>query len=153
MTKRRKLAVAILLVAVVAAVPLVGGHGKSGSHSGSRHGGMSGMEHIREMHAELGLTEAQGKELHAIFKKVHEDHESNKQRLHSSFLEAGKLLIADPNNLSGARAVLERNHAAEREFHQSILESLSRGLNSLTPEQRQKLSTRVERMHGRSQNH
>jgi Spy/CpxP family protein refolding chaperone len=142
----RKVIVGSLVgVALLAAVPLLvvagerggcpigaGRHGMFG-----RHGGFAKMHGVAD---QLDLSRDQKEALHQIFDRTREQSVSSKQALHESFVDAGQVLLADPGNLAGARAVLDQNDAAVEQLKTTMLASVSEGLKVLTPEQRQKLS-------------
>lgn len=138
----RKLVVASIAAATVLllAVPVVLSSHRSGvlgEKGGHGHGGFA---KLHALHDELDLTDAQKKALHEIFDRTREQNAEAKRSLHTGFIEAAQILLRDPSNIAGARAVVERQEAAADQLKANILVSASDALKLLTPEQRQKLS-------------
>ena len=152
MKKRNTIILAsILALGIIVAAPLViaGPHG----HGTRAHGGpgMHGMEmlgHLQHVKEELGLTDAQAEQIHAIFREVHEQNAASREAFHGGIHEAAQILLANPNDVAAAQAVLDRQAAAERVLKTNLLNAAAKGFAVLTPEQRTKLRTMIAEHHG-----
>lgn len=158
MKKRTTILVITILAAIaLVAAPLVfagphggkrGGHGMHGMHGGGIGAGIFG--HMRHLKEELDLSDAQSDQLKAIFREAHEQNKQYRESLHGGLHDAALALIANPNDLAGAQAALERQAVAEKALKQNLLNATSKALNVLTPDQRTKLSQLIsERMKNR----
>lgn len=139
MTTRRKVVLgfsAVLAVGLVAA-PLLFAHGRGGWHRG----GLGRMAHV--LH-DLDLTEQQKDALHRIHDEARERNRASKQALHDGLMEAAKRLIADPNDVAGARQAIAAREKAIGDLKNEMLTAVSQALTVLTPEQRAKLLERLE---------
>ena len=143
MKKRIILAALVLAVAAIAAAPhLMAGPGRYGGHRG--HGAMLGgpglFGHLRHMKGELALTDAQSEQIRAIFKDAQQQNKQYFEQLHGGLKGVATVLLANPNDLAGAQAVLDQQAAAERIVKTNLLTATSKAVNVLTPEQRTKLA-------------
>ena len=135
----------LIIVAVVAlallATPLLfagrHGHGLRGGELGAL--GMLG--HARE---ELNLTDQQVDSIKTIFREVREQNAASRQQLHGGLKDITATLLANPNNIAAAQAILDQQTQAERTMKLNVLHATSKALNVLTPEQRAKLGTMIE---------
>jgi periplasmic protein CpxP/Spy len=148
----------ILILTIVAAIAFVAaplvfagpggkrmrGHGMHGGHFG---GGILG--HMRHMKEELNLSDAQSEQLKTIFREMHEQNAASRDSFHDGFHDAALALLANPNDVAGAQAILDRQAAAERTLRQNLLAATAKALNVLTPEQRTKLSQKINERHAR----
>ncbi|HUR81851.1 MAG TPA: Spy/CpxP family protein refolding chaperone [Thermoanaerobaculia bacterium] len=152
MKKRTILIASILALGVIVAAPLViaGPHG----HGARTHGGpmaMHGMEflgHLQHVKEEIGLTDAQAEQIHAIFREVHEQNTATRDDFHAGLHEAAQILLANPNDVAAAQAVLDRQAAAERVLKTNLLTAFGKAFAVLTPDQRTKLRTMMDERHG-----
>lgn len=160
MKRRTWILMAALVVAGLAVVPFVyggpgRGHGVFGGHEGSggREGlgahpafghGMGFLGHMGKIQEELDLSDAQVDQIKAIFRDAHEQNAENRQRLHGGMESVARTLIADPNDIAAAQALIDQQAEAERALKASILNAMSKALNVLTPEQRTKLGTLID---------
>ena len=147
MKKRTTLIVATILAAgALAAAPLVlaGPHGRGpGMH------GLGILGHLQHAKEELGLSDRQVEQIRAIFQETRQANADSRRQMHGGLREAAEILLADPNDLAGAQAVLERQAAAERELKRSILEATARAFAVLDADQRAKLRTMLDKHAGR----
>ena len=146
--KKRTAIITITILAAMAlvAAPLVfaGPHGMRG------HGGNHGMHakgfgagifgHVQRLREELDLSDAQVDEIKAIFKDTHQQNAAFRDNLHGGFVDVAQALLANPNDLAGAQALLEKQAAAEKQLKLNMLTATSKALNVLTAEQRGKLA-------------
>jgi Spy/CpxP family protein refolding chaperone len=145
--KKRTGIITITLLAAIAlvAAPLVfaGPGGRLRSHGGMRHGGfgeMGMLGHLRQVKEELDLSDAQVDQIKEIFKSVHEQNAAYRESLHDGFKDAATALLANPNDLAGAQALLDKQAAAQKAMRSNVLVATSKALNVLTADQRSKLS-------------
>jgi Spy/CpxP family protein refolding chaperone len=151
MKKRTAIIAAAILAAIaLVAAPIVfaGPHGMRGF--GGMHGGMHGhgmgggiFAHLRQLREELDLTDAQVDQIKTIFKEAHEQNAAAHQSLHGGFVAIAQALLANPNDLAGAQALLDKQDAAEKQLKLNVLTATSKALNVLTAEQRAKLSAKL----------
>jgi Spy/CpxP family protein refolding chaperone len=143
MKKRIILAALVLAVAAVAAAPhLIAGPGGRERHGprGMMLGGPGLFGHLRHLEGELELTDQQSEQIRAIFKDVHQQNEQYVAQLHGGLKGVATVLLANPNDLAGAQAVLDQQAAAERIVKTNILTATSKAVNVLTAGQRTKLA-------------
>ena len=141
MKKRTLFIAAILVVATLAAVPFVyggPGGGRGGRHHGFGEMGMLG--HLQHAKEELGLSDPQVDQIKVIFKTLHEQNAQYRDEFRGGMESIAQTLIADPNNLAAAQALLDKQASAEKAMKANVLTATSQALNVLTPEQRTKLS-------------
>jgi Spy/CpxP family protein refolding chaperone len=141
----------VILISIVALVTLIGAtfvyagpHGDRGRHGGGPGFGMMGaLGHLAHAKEELGLSDAQADQIKAIFKDLHEQNAALRDQIHDGMGDITDTLIANPNDIAGAQAILDRQAQAEQAMKASFLQAASKALNVLTPEQRTKLSAMV----------
>jgi Spy/CpxP family protein refolding chaperone len=158
MTTRRKTILAIsaaLAVGVLAApflfarggggtCPLgLGGRGHGAAMFGG-HPGHGGLGAVGGVIRDLDLSDEQKEALHKIHDATRDQNAAAKAALHDGFVEAARLLLANPQNVEGARAAIAQREAAIREIKDNALAAVSQGLAVLTPEQRAKLAAHLE---------
>ena len=137
-----------LIVAVVAlvAAPMVmaGGHGRFGGGGPGGHGFamLGALHHAKE---ELDLTDQQTEQIKAIFVEAREQNAQYREQLHGGYSNVAKTLLANPNDVAAAQALIDQQTAAERALKSSILNSASKALAVLNAEQRAKLGTMLEK--------
>ena len=149
---RRKLIIGsvIGLGALVAAVPLVWSqvalaHGGRGGGCAMRTARAFG--HFREMTRDLNLTDEQKNQIHAIAMRTREQNVATHDALKDSLTDAAQVLLADPSNVAGARAVLDQNAPTIDQVKSSLLTGFADAMKVLTPEQRQLLAARLAQHH------
>jgi len=167
MKKRNLILASLLVLTAIVAVPFVyggpGGHshgamgmGPGGMGSGEMgHGPGHGFEmlaHLGHLKRELGLSDAQVDQLKAIAKDVHEQNAPYHDQLKAGMKGIAQTLLANPNDVAGAQALIDGQSAAERALKTNILNGVSRALNVLTPEQRAKLAAHLAQMAQRWEN-
>jgi len=103
--------------------------------------------HLQHAKEELGLSDAQVDQIKTIFKSLREQNRVNREAMRGGMANVAQLLIANPNDLAGAQALIDQQTANERAMKINTLNAVSKALNVLTPEQRTKLGEHVkERM-------
>ena len=154
MTTRKKtiLGIAALLTAGLIAAPILWAHGggsarclfaeRSGffGHGDGRHFG----EMARVIH-ELDLTKEQREALHRIHEVTREQNAQAREELHNGLMDAAKVLLADPDDIAGARAVLASRQASIESLKENAMNGISQGLAVLTPGQRAVLVEHLEK--------
>jgi periplasmic protein CpxP/Spy len=155
--KKRNVVIALIVAAVmIAAVPIIhaapGGfrHRGPGGHGGPG-GFAAGMmfSHLQHLQEELDLSEAQVNQIRGIFSTLHEQNAPLREQMKGGFHTVAAALIANPNDLSAAQALLDQQSAAERTLKANMLAATSKALNVLTAEQRTELAQIVEERHDR----
>lgn len=136
----------LTLVAAMAAAPLAWAHQQAKRQEMSP---LMALETLRHLRGELNLTDAQLAELRKIGKATREANASYRASLRENFAEAGLALLANPDDIAAAEAVLDRNEAAKKELRANVLAGVSDAIKVLSPEQREKLKDVLEqRMEG-----
>ena len=107
--------------------------------------------HLQHAQQALGLSDQQVSDIKTIFQSLREQNAPYRQSLHSGMQQIAQTLIADPNNLSAAQALIDQQTAAERTMKTNTLNAVSKALNVLTPDQRTKLGTFVQQRMNRFQ--
>jgi Spy/CpxP family protein refolding chaperone len=143
--KRKSIWIALSIAAVLAIVPLV----FADVRHGGEHGPLAILERVQKVADELGLTADQRSDIRTIFTDVRGQNATYRQQIRANMREAGKVLLADPNDVAGAQAILDRNADAERQLKANVLQGISHALNVLTPDQRVKLGDILARHAGR----
>lgn len=139
--KKRILIIALVVIAAIAAVPLIAashmrGHSTNDADGFGLHV-LGKLDHIRE---ELDLTDAQTDQIRTIFRDVRDQNKPYRQQMKGGLHDVMTTLLTDPSNTAAAQTILDRQNAAERTMKQNMLNATARALNVLTPEQRTKLA-------------
>lgn len=149
---RKRFIFLILAVAVVVAVPFVyagarshfaggGGEHGFGMHHGFGRAMMVG--HLAHLKDELDLTDAQADQIKAIFKETRAANRQYRAQLHGTYKNVAQTLIANPQNVAAAQALVNQQTEAERALKASIVNGAAKALAVLTPEQREKLQGKL----------
>ncbi|MBI2213483.1 MAG: periplasmic heavy metal sensor [Acidobacteria bacterium] len=131
----------VTLVAALAAAPFAWAHQQAKRHEMSP---FMTLEKLRQLRTELDLTDAQLAELRAIRKETREANAAYRASLRDNFAEAGLALLANPDDIAKAEAILDRNEAAKKELRANVLDGVADAIKVLTPEQREKLTTVID---------
>ena len=144
MKKRIVLITVIIAIGALAAAPLVmaGPHGRSGR--GMEGHGFGILGHLGHVKDELDLSDQQVDQIKAIFAEVREQNAQYREQLHGGYRGVAETLLANPNDVAAAQALLDQQTAAERAMKTSFLNAASKALAVLNAEQRAKLSTMLE---------
>ena len=147
MKKRSLILGTAVLLAVLLAVPFAyAQHRRAHGMGMSMHGGpgdlgagmmLGHLEHAREA---LGLSDQQVSDIKTIFQDLHEQNAAYRDQLHGNMKSVMETLLADPNNVAAAQALLEKQEAAEHTLKVNALNAAAKAINVLTPEQRTKLA-------------
>jgi len=137
------------IVIVLVAVGLVVA-GSSFANVAKRHamrgelGGALAMRALAGIRGDLDLTDEQVIELRHIAKRVRAENEAARDGVRANLKDAAQLLLANPDDVEGAKAMLARNEAAKETLRENVLGGISDALKVLTPEQRSMISTRLD---------
>ncbi len=144
MKKRTLIFSAAAILIVVLAVPFaVAQHMRgAGFGHGCMHGGSNMMMfgHMRGAKAALGLSDQQATDLKKIFTDLRAQNAPYRASLRDGRQAIAQALLANPNDVAGAQALLDKQTDAERQIKANTLAAVSKALNTLTPEQRSKAS-------------
>ena len=115
------------------------------------HGGRGGdfagtmmLGHLARAQEQLGLSDQQVVDIKAIFKGLHDQNAAYRDQLHGNMKSIADALIADPNNVAAAQAILAQQEAAEHTMKVNALNAAAKALNVLTPDQRTKLAQHLQ---------
>jgi Spy/CpxP family protein refolding chaperone len=145
MKKRTLIFSAAAILIVVLAVPFAVAqhmrmHGAGFGH-GCMHGGSSMMfGHMRGAKAALGLSDQQAADLKKIFTDLRAQNAPYRASLRDGRQAIAQALLANPNDVAAAQALLDKQTDAERQIKANTLTAVSKALNVMTPEQRAKAS-------------
>jgi Spy/CpxP family protein refolding chaperone len=143
MKKRTLIFTAAAILIVVLAVPFAVaqhmyragfGHGCTRGDSAMMFG------HMRGAKAALGLSDQQTADIKKIFTDLRAQNAPYRDSLRGGRQAIAQALLANPNDVAGAQALLDKQSEAERQMKSNALAAFSKGLNVLTPEQRAKAS-------------
>ena len=141
MKKRTLIFSAAALVIVLAAVPFAMAQHMRGNHHG--HGGMMfGLERAKSA---LGLSDQQSTDIKQIFTDLKTQNEPLRTSMHGGRQAIAQLLLANPNDIAGAQALLDKQIDTERQMKHNALAAASKALNVLTPDQRTKASAFLQK--------
>ncbi len=133
------IAAAIVLVAMIAVPFAFAQHGR-GMHGQMFEGPMF-FGHLQNVKQELGLSDQQAADIKAVFQNLRQQNEQYRQSMHGTMQQVAQLLLANPNDVAAAQALIDQQTNAERAMKTNALNAASKALNVLTPDQRTKLST------------
>ena len=145
--KRRSLILsAAMLLAVVLVVPFAYAQHRH-ARGMAMHGGPGGMMMLgRLAHAQeaLGLSDQQVADIKAIFKDLHTQNQAYHEQMRGNFKAIADKLIANPNDIAGAQALLDQQESVEHTMKANALAAAAKALNVLTPDQRTKLAEHLQ---------
>lgn len=137
MKKRTLIFSAAAIVIVLLAVPFAvaqhmrAGHGRGGD-------GMMMFAHLQRAQAALGLTDQQAAGIKTIVSDLRTQNEPYRGSLRGGRQAIAQILLANPNDIAAAQALLDKQSDAERQMRSNALHAASKALNVLTPDQRAK---------------
>ena len=88
----------------------------------------------------LGLSDQQSADIKQIFTDLKTQNEPLRTSMRGGRQAIAQLLLANPNDVAGAQALLDKQLATERQMKVNALTAASKALNVLTPDQRTKAS-------------
>ncbi|MEA2338421.1 MAG: Heavy-metal resistance [Thermoanaerobaculia bacterium] len=138
--KKRTLIFSIAaLVVVLAAVPFaMAQHHRSHGHDGAM------MFRLGRAKAALGLSDQQAADIKQIFTDLRTQNEPYRASLRGGRQAIAQVLLANPNDMAGAQALIDKQTEAERQMKTNALKAFSKALNVLTPDQRAKAATLLQ---------
>ncbi|MGZ5443718.1 MAG: Spy/CpxP family protein refolding chaperone [Thermoanaerobaculia bacterium] len=156
MKKRIAIAIALVLaVGALAAAPLVLADGPHGRVGRGMHGhGFGPLGHLAHVRDELDLSDQQVDQIKAIFAETREQTAPYREQLRGGYKGVVQALLADPNDVAAAQALVDQQLTTERAMKTNFLNAASKALAVLNAEQRAKLRTMIEEhaeRHGRRQ--
>jgi Spy/CpxP family protein refolding chaperone len=113
------------------------------AHARGELGAMMMLGHLEHARETLGLSDQQVDDIKAVFRDLRQQNSAYRAQLHDGFKGVAEALLADPNNVAGAQALLEKQEAAEHAMKVNALNAAAKALNVLTPDQRAKLAEHV----------
>jgi Spy/CpxP family protein refolding chaperone len=113
---------------------------------GERHG-FGPLERLEMLRGELGLSDAQVEAIRAIREEVRNANAASRDQLRDGMGDVASILIANPDDIAGARKAMQAREAALAAMKDNALEGASRALKVLTPEQREKLGAIMAERH------
>ena len=151
MKKRTLILGTAAMLAILLAVPFAHAQHRRARgmamHGGPGMGGEFGavmmlghLEHAREA---LGLSDQQVADIRAIFKSLHEQNSAYHQQMHDNVKSIAETLLANPNDVAAAQALLDKQEGTEHTLKANALVAAAKALNVLTPEQRTTLATHL----------
>lgn len=146
MKKRTLIFSAAAILIVVLAAPFAVAQRGFGHRHGCR-GGDSGMAMFGRMHgakAALGLSDQQAADIKKIFTDLRMQNEPYRASLRGGRQAIAQLLLANPNDIAGAQALIDKQTEAERQMKTNALQAFSKALNVMTSEQRVKASSLMQ---------
>jgi Spy/CpxP family protein refolding chaperone len=146
MKKRLTIIAAVIAVAALGAAPLVYAHGAfRHGHGFTGEGGaaLGFFGHLQGLKDELDLSDQQTDQLKAIFAEVREQNAPYRDQLHGGIQSVAQTLLKNPNDVAAAQALIDQQTTAERAVKTNVLNGVSKALNVLTPEQRDKLAAKL----------
>ena len=115
-------------------------HGPRG-HRGGDFGFLGILGHAKQ---ELNLSDQQVDDIKSIFKQLREQNSQYREQFRGGLGDVASTLLANPNDVAAAQAILDQQAQAERAMKQNALNATANALKVLTPEQRSKLGTMIE---------
>lgn len=142
--KNRTVIAAILALGVVVAAPFAFAQHqqKAMMHGGFGEAMMLG--HLQQAKQALGLSDDQVTQIKAIFTDLHAQNQQYRESMRGGHQAILQTLLADPNNIAGAQALIDQQTSAERAIKTNVLNATSKALNVLTADQRAKLGAFVQ---------
>ena len=143
--KKRTLIFSIAaIVIVLAAVPFaMAQHRRMHGHGGMFFG-------LQRAKAALGLSDQQSADIKQIFTDLRAQNEPYRTSLRGGRQAIAQVLLANPNDIAGAQALLDKQLDAERQMKLNALHAASKALNVLTPDQRTKASAFLQQRMAKS---
>lgn len=101
--------------------------------------------HLQKLKTELAITDAQSAQLKAIMAELRTQNEQYREQLQGGRKDIATILLANPNNVSAAQALLDKQANAERAMKTNRLNATAKALAVLNAEQRAELSEKLEK--------
>ena len=138
--KKRTLVFSVAAIVVVApAVPFALAQHIARGHGQRRRMMMFG--HLGRAKAALGLSDQQAADIKKIFTDLRTQNEPYRASLRGGRQAIAQVLLANPNDIAAAQALIDKQTEAERQMKTNALNAFSKALNVLTPDQRTKAAS------------
>lgn len=144
MKKITIIAASIVAAALTIAAPFAFAQHRAMQQQPGLFGGQRLFRHLDHAQKALGLTDGQVAQLKTIFGDLRTQNAPYRESLRDGVRSAVQTLLANPNDVAAAQAIVDQQTAAERTMKMNALSAASKALNVLTPEQRAKLGTFVQ---------
>jgi Spy/CpxP family protein refolding chaperone len=139
--KRKGMSIMLAFILTVTAAPLLWANHQM--QRGRNEDPLMVLVRLRALGAELDLSASQTAQLREIGRTVREANAEYRSAMKDRTAEAGLMLLADPSNIKGAEAILDRNDADKRGLRENVLEGIAKAIEILTPEQREILERKI----------
>ncbi|HXH39009.1 MAG TPA: periplasmic heavy metal sensor [Thermoanaerobaculia bacterium] len=141
MKKRTLIFTASAILIVVLAVPFAVAqrmHAAGRGHGCMGGGSMMMFGRMQRAKAALGLSDQQAADIKTIFTDLRTQNEPYRTALRGGRQAIAQALLANPNDLATAQALIDKQTDAERQIKVNTLSAVSKALNVLTADQRTK---------------
>ncbi|HJW92303.1 MAG TPA: periplasmic heavy metal sensor [Thermoanaerobaculia bacterium] len=142
MSKRNVILIASLAIIALTGIPFLYAQHARGMHGGMhgcplREFGFGRLERAKQY---LDLSDAQTDQLKTIVTELRAQNAPYRQQVRGGMLQVAQTLINNPNNVTAAQALLDRQNAAEQTLKANTLAAAAKALAVLTPDQRAKVA-------------
>lgn len=137
MKRRTLIFTSAAVVILLLAVPFAMAQHRRHTHA---HGAMM-MFGLQRAKIALGLSDQQSADIKQIFTDLRTQNEPYRASLRGGRKAIAQGLLANPNDIAGAQALIDKQTEAERQMKINALNAFSKALNVLTPDQRTKASS------------
>jgi Spy/CpxP family protein refolding chaperone len=150
MKKRILIVSAAAVLAVLIIVPIAlaqHGLGMGRGHGCMMAGGRGGMMmfgHFGRARAALNLTDQQAADIKKIFADLRTQNQPYRASMRSGMQSVAQALIANPNDVAAAQALLDKQSEAEHIMKSNALNAAAKALNVLDAGQRAKAATLLQ---------
>jgi len=136
MKKRTLIFTSAAIVIVLLAVPFaMAQHRRAHGHGAMM---MFGLQRAK---AALGLSDQQASDIKQIFTDLRAQNQPYRASLRGGRQAIAQVLLANPNDIAAAQALIDKQTEAERQMKINALNAFSKALNVLTPDQRTKAAS------------
>ena len=148
---KKYLTIAVVVATLaLAAAPFALAQRMHGPHGGPGDlGGVMFLGHLQHAKQALGLSDQQVSDIETIFKDLRTQNQQYRQSLHGNMQQIATILLNNPNDISAAQALIDKQADTEKQMKTNALLAASKALNVLTPDQRGKLQTFLNERHER----
>ena len=137
MKRRTLIFTSAAIVILLLAVPFAMAQHRRHAHA---HGAMM-MFRLQRAKAALGLSDQQSADIKQVFTDLRTQNEPYRASLRGGRQAIAQVLLANPNDIAGVQALIDKQTEAERQMKINALNAFSKALNVLTPDQRTKASS------------
>ncbi len=136
--------VAVLVVLIIVPLALAQhglGMGRGHGCMASGRSGMMMFGHFGRAKAALNLSDQQAADIKKIFADLRTQNEPYRASMRSGMQSVAQALIANPNDVAAAQALLDKQSEAEHIMKSNALNAAAKALNVLSADQRAKAAT------------